>query len=81
MAFHTAIICYTQDFRVYDGTSDQPKQGPFRVPPILFILFYFIRLTIILTTIIGKGGDLTETMGAYERLGLLNYGLELFNIN
>ena len=87
MAFHTAIICYTQDFRVYDGTSDQPKQGPFRVPPILFILFYFIRHTIILTTIIGKvekakwRGDLTETMGAYERLGLLNYGLELFNIN
>ena len=42
----------------------------------LFILFYFICLTII-TKNIGKEekkrwqGDLTETIGAYERLGLL----------
>ena len=26
-------------------------------------------------------GNLTETTGAYERLGLLNYELELFHIN
>ena len=43
---------------------------------ILFILFYFICHTII-TKNIGKEekkkwrGDLTETIGAYERLGLL----------
>ena len=42
----------------------------------LFILFYFICHTII-TKNIGKEekkkwrGDLTETIGAYERLGLL----------
>ena len=58
---------------MYDGTSDQPMQGPFPVPPILFIYFYFIRHTIILTKIIGKvektkwRGDLTETIGAFER--------------
>ena len=43
---------------------------------LLFILFYFICHTII-TKNIGKEekkkwqGDLTETIGAYERLGLL----------
>ena len=45
-------------------------------PYYFFILFYFICQTII-TKNIGKEekkkwrGDLTETIGAYERLGLL----------
>ena len=50
-------------------------------------LFYFICHTII-TKNIGKEekkkwrGDLTETVGAYETLGLLElYELELFHIN
>ena len=53
----------------------------------LFILFHFICHTII-TKNIGKVekkkwcGDLTETIGAYEGLGLLKlWAIELFNIN
>ena len=33
-AFHIALIYYTQDFRVYEGTRDQPMPGPFPAPPI-----------------------------------------------
>ena len=29
-----ALIYYTQDFRVYEGTRDQPMPGPFPAPPI-----------------------------------------------
>ena len=46
---------------------------------IYFILFYFILFATLITKNIGKEeekkkkwrGDLTETIGAYERLGLL----------
>ena len=31
LAFHIALIYYTQDFRVYEGTRDQPMPEPF--PP------------------------------------------------
>ena len=31
LAFHIALIYYTQDFSVYEGTRDQPMPGP--VPP------------------------------------------------
>ena len=34
LAFHIALIYYTQDFRVYEGTRDQPMPGPFPAPPI-----------------------------------------------
>ena len=34
LAFHIALIYYTQDFRVYEGTRDQPMPGPFPTPPI-----------------------------------------------
>ena len=34
LAFHIALIYYTQDFRVYEGTRDQPMPGPF--PPPIF---------------------------------------------
>ena len=34
LAFHVALIYYTQDFRVYEGTRDQPMPGPFPAPPI-----------------------------------------------
>ena len=33
LAFHIALIYYTQDFRVYEGTRDQPIPGPFPAPP------------------------------------------------
>ena len=36
LAFHIALIYYTQDFRVYEGTRDQPMPGPFPAPPIFF---------------------------------------------
>ena len=29
-----ALIYYNQDFRVYEGTRDQPIPGPFLSPPI-----------------------------------------------
>ena len=31
-----ALIYYTQDFRVYEETRDQPMPGPFPAPPIFF---------------------------------------------
>ena len=31
-----ALIYYTQDFRVYEGTRDQPMPGPFPAPPIFW---------------------------------------------
>ena len=34
LAFHISLIYYTQDFRVYEGTRDQPMPGPFPAPPI-----------------------------------------------
>ena len=34
LAFHIALIYYTQDFRVYEGTRDQPMSRPFPAPPI-----------------------------------------------
>ena len=34
LAFHKALIYYTQDFRVYEETRDQPMPGPFPAPPI-----------------------------------------------
>ena len=34
LAFHIALIYYTQDFRVYEGTRDQPMPGPFPAQPI-----------------------------------------------
>ena len=34
LAFHMALIYYTQDFRVYAETRDQPMPGPFPAPPI-----------------------------------------------
>ena len=34
LAFHMALIYYTQDFRVYKETRDQPMPGPFPAPPI-----------------------------------------------
>ena len=34
LTFHIALIYYTQDFRVYEGTRDQPMPGPFPAPPI-----------------------------------------------
>ena len=34
LAFHIPLIYYTQDFRVYEGTRDQPMPGPFPAPPI-----------------------------------------------
>ena len=34
LAFYIALIYYTQDFRVYEGTRDQPMPGPFPAPPI-----------------------------------------------
>ena len=34
LAFHIALIYYNQDFRVYEGTRDQPMPGPFPAPPI-----------------------------------------------
>ena len=34
LAFHIALIYYTQDFRVYKWTRDQPMPGPFPAPPI-----------------------------------------------
>ena len=34
LAFHMALIYYTQDFRVYEETRDQPMPGPFPAPPI-----------------------------------------------
>ena len=34
LAFRIALIYYTQDFRVYEGTRDQPIPGPFPAPPI-----------------------------------------------
>ena len=34
LAFHIALIYYTQVFRVYEGTCDQPMPGPFPAPPI-----------------------------------------------
>ena len=33
LAFHIAL---TQDFRVYEGTRDQPMPGPFPAPPIFY---------------------------------------------
>ena len=36
LAFHIALIYYTQDFRVYEGTRDQPMPGPFPAPPIFW---------------------------------------------
>ena len=36
LAFHIALIYYTQDFRVYEGTLDQPMPGPFPAPPFFF---------------------------------------------
>ena len=56
------------------------------IPISFYFLFYFICRTII-TKNMGKEekkkwrGDLTETIGAYERLGLLELRLELFHIN
>ena len=32
--FHRALIYYTQDLKVYQGTRDQPMPGPFPAPPI-----------------------------------------------
>ena len=32
LAFHIVLIYYTQDFRVYEGTRDQPMPGPFPAP-------------------------------------------------
>ena len=29
-----ALIYYTQDFRVYEETRDQPMPGPFPAPPM-----------------------------------------------
>ena len=34
LAFHIALIYYTQGFRVYEETRDQPMPGPFPTPPI-----------------------------------------------
>ena len=34
LTFHIALIYYTQDFRVYERTRDQPIPGPFPAPPI-----------------------------------------------
>ena len=34
LAFLIALIYYTQDFSVYEGTRDQPMPGPFPAPPI-----------------------------------------------
>ena len=34
LAFQIALIYYTQHFRVYEGTRDQPMPGPFPAPPI-----------------------------------------------
>ena len=57
---------------------------------LIFIYFYFILFATLITKNIGKEeeekkkkwrGDLTETIGAYERLGLLELRLELFHIN
>ena len=56
------------------------------IPISFYFLFYFICRTII-TKNMGKEekkewrGDLTETIGAYERLASSNYELELFHIN
>ena len=36
LAFHIALIYYTQDFRVYEETRDQPMPGPFPAPPIFW---------------------------------------------
>ena len=36
LAFHMALIYYTQDFRVYEKTRDQPMPGPFPAPPIFW---------------------------------------------
>jgi len=33
LAFNIALIYYTQDFRVYEGTRDQPMPGPFPADP------------------------------------------------
>ena len=56
------------------------------IPISFYFLLYFICHTII-TKNMGKEekkkwrGDLTETIGAYERLDLLELRLELFHIN
>ena len=34
LAFGLALIYYTQDFRVYERTRDQPMPGPFPAPPV-----------------------------------------------
>ena len=36
LAFHMALIYYTQDFRVYEETRDKPMPGPFPAPPIFW---------------------------------------------
>ena len=36
LAFYMALIYYTQDFRVYEETRDQPMPGPFPAPPIFW---------------------------------------------
>ena len=33
LAFHMALIYYTQDFRVYEEARDQPMPEPFPAPP------------------------------------------------
>ena len=36
LAFHMALIYYTQDFRVYEETRDQAMPGPFPAPSIFW---------------------------------------------
>ena len=69
LAFLVALIYYTQDFRVYEGTRDQPMPGPFPAQPI-----FAIRI------LITKGRDPFKQTGKSGPLKIWTRFFETFSV-